>query len=65
MVNELHLGERPYIHQEIQTVQYGAVIGQVNMAHQPPMVSFELLFIYFIIFLSTPNILNANVNKNQ
>ncbi|XP_055324815.1 talin-2 isoform X2 [Sitodiplosis mosellana] len=29
-------GERPYVHQEIQTVQYGAFIGQVNMAHQPP-----------------------------
>lgn len=36
----LALGERPYIHQEIQSVQYGAIIGQVNMAHQPPTVSF-------------------------
>lgn len=31
--------ERPYVHQEIQTVQYGAVVGQVNLAHQPPTVS--------------------------
>lgn len=42
--NCIDSGERPYIHQEIQTVQYGAVIGQVNMAHQPPTVSFFSFF---------------------
>lgn len=40
-MNNLYVGERPYIHQEIQTVQYGAFIGQVNMAHQPPTVSYN------------------------
>lgn len=29
-------GERTYTHKEVTTVQYGAVVGQVNMAHQPP-----------------------------
>ncbi|KAH8322033.1 hypothetical protein KR059_000878 [Drosophila kikkawai] len=28
--------ERPFTHNEVQTVQYGAFVGQVNHAHQPP-----------------------------
>ncbi|XP_037034773.1 talin-2 isoform X2 [Bradysia coprophila] len=29
-------GERSYTHGDMQTVQYGAIVGQVNLAHQPP-----------------------------
>lgn len=46
----LKAGERPYIHQEIQTVQYGAFIGQVNMAHQPPTVSLVFSFNFFPMY---------------
>ncbi|XP_050096914.1 talin-2 isoform X2 [Anopheles aquasalis] len=31
-------GERPYGTGEMQSVQYGAIVGQVNLAHQPPML---------------------------
>lgn len=34
-----NLGERSYTHGDSQSVQYGAVIGQVNLAHQLPSVS--------------------------
>lgn len=34
------LGERSYTQGELQTVQYGAIVGQVNHAHQPPTVSY-------------------------
>lgn len=33
----------------MQTVQYGAIVGQVNLAHQPPTVSF-LYFYFFVLF---------------
>lgn len=32
-------GERTFTQNEVQTVQYGAFVGQVNHAHQPPTVS--------------------------
>lgn len=47
LLNCYDLGERPYVHQEIQTVQYGAFIGQVNMAHQPPTVSSKYYIYHF------------------
>ncbi|XP_058461814.1 talin-2 isoform X3 [Malaya genurostris] len=31
-------GERPYGTGEMQSMQYGAIVGQVNLAHQPPML---------------------------
>ncbi|XP_035914111.1 talin-2 isoform X3 [Anopheles stephensi] len=31
-------GERPYGTGEMQSIQYGAIVGQVNLAHQPPML---------------------------
>lgn len=42
-------GEKSYTHGDMQSVQYGAVIGQVNLAHQPPTVSFIVLFILYLI----------------
>ncbi|XP_063702056.1 talin-2 isoform X1 [Culicoides brevitarsis] len=33
-----HDGERPYTTGESQHIQYGAIVGQVNIAHQPPML---------------------------
>ncbi|XP_040164049.1 talin-2 isoform X7 [Anopheles arabiensis] len=30
-------GERSYGTGEMQSIQYGAIVGQVNLAHQPPM----------------------------
>lgn len=33
------IGEKSYTQGELQTVQYGAFVGQVNHAHQPPTVS--------------------------
>lgn len=32
----IRLGEKSYTQGELQTVQYGAFVGQVNHAHQPP-----------------------------
>lgn len=45
-------GEKSYTHGDMQSVQYGAVIGQVNLAHQPPTVSFFVLFLfnYFVSY---------------
>lgn len=34
-----NLGEKSYTHGDMHSVQYGAVIGQVNLAHQLPSVS--------------------------
>uniref|UniRef100_A0A182IW98 Uncharacterized protein n=1 Tax=Anopheles atroparvus TaxID=41427 RepID=A0A182IW98_ANOAO len=31
-------GERSYGTGEMQSIQYGAIVGQVNLAHQPPML---------------------------
>lgn len=31
-------GSRPYATGEMNSAQYGAIVGQVNLAHQPPMV---------------------------
>ncbi|GAB0095550.1 talin-1 [Sergentomyia squamirostris] len=30
-------GERSYTHGDMTNVQYGAIVGQVNVAHQPPL----------------------------
>lgn len=43
------VGERPYGTGEMQSMQYGAIVGQVNLAHQPPMVSIvTVCYTYFI-----------------
>lgn len=34
------VGERPYTQVDSQGVQYGAIVGQVNVAHPPSTVSF-------------------------
>lgn len=49
-------GERPYGTGEMQSMQYGAIVGQVNLAHQPPMVRFIWfhLFLLFLFELSHP-----------
>lgn len=39
-------GSRPYTTGEMNSAQFGAIVGQVNLAHQPPMVRF-----FFIIYL--------------
>lgn len=31
-------GSRPYTTGEMNSAQFGAIVGQVNLAHQPPMV---------------------------
>lgn len=56
--------ERPYIHQEIQTVQYGAVVGQVNLAHQPPTVTIFFLFIPPLPLINT-DLRYIRYNKNK
>lgn len=38
-------GSRPYTTGEMNSAQFGAIVGQVNLAHQPPMVRF---FLYLI-----------------
>lgn len=46
-------GEKSYTHGDMQSVQYGAVIGQVNLAHQPPTVRFFVLFfIHFEVYIT-------------
>lgn len=46
------IGEKPYTQGEIQTVQYGAFVGQVNLAHQPPTVSRIFCFLVVYVFFS-------------
>lgn len=43
-------GSRPYTTGEMQTTQFGAIVGQVNLAHQPPMVRFIIFFYNLINF---------------
>lgn len=38
-------GSRPYTTGEMNSAQFGAIVGQVNLAHQPPMVR----FFYYLI----------------
>lgn len=36
----LKKGSRSFTTGEMNSAQFGAIVGQVNLAHQPPMVSF-------------------------
>jgi hypothetical protein len=42
-------GSRPYTTGEMNSAQFGAIVGQVNLAHQPPMVRI-IMFIIFSFF---------------
>lgn len=36
--NKKYPGQKPYTTGEVHGAQFGAIVGQVNLAHQPPMV---------------------------
>ncbi len=40
----------------MQSVQYGAIVGQVNLAHQPPTVRLFFLFFSFHFYFVCSNV---------
>lgn len=45
-------GSRPYTTGEMNSAQFGAIVGQVNLAHQPPMVRNFIALVWFLFDFS-------------
>lgn len=48
---------------EMNSAQFGAIVGQVNLAHQPPMVRIFSLLFEFLRSYSEFSLFNFNMIK--
>lgn len=47
----MYKASRTFTTGEMNSAQFGAIVGQVNLAHQPPMVRIVCNLLFYIIFL--------------